>query len=111
MDKKISLITSKYLRDVPEIKSGMKVRVTEKLKEGKFQQFEGIVIAVKHGRGINATFTVRGQVAGEWVEKIYPLHSPMIEKIEILKKGKSRKAKLYFIRDWPESKIRKRLKL
>lgn len=110
MDK-VNLITHKYLRQVPEIKSGMLVRVTEKLKENKTQIFEGIVIAVKHGKGINSTFTVRGEVAGQWVEKIYPLHSPNIEKIEILKQGKTRKAKLYFIRQMSKSEIRRRIKI
>jgi large subunit ribosomal protein L19 len=110
MDK-IALITRKYLKEVPEIRPGMVVRVTEKIKEGKNQTFEGIVIARKHGKGINATFTLRGFVANQWVEKIYPLHSPNIEKIEILKVGRTRRAKLYFIRELPQSKIKKKLKI
>lgn len=108
---KVNLITQKYLRQVPELKAGMVVKVTEKLKDNKTQTFQGIIIAVKHGKGINATFTVRGEVAGQWVEKIYPLHSPNIEKIEILKKGKTRRAKLYFIRQMSKSEIKKRLKV
>jgi len=110
MDK-ISLITNKYLREVPDIRVGMLVRVTERIKEGKNQTFEGIVIAKKHGKGINATFTVRGFVANQWIEKIYPLHSPNIEKIEILKKGRVRRAKLYYIRNISQKMIKKKIKI
>ncbi|TSC53821.1 MAG: LSU ribosomal protein L19P, partial [Parcubacteria group bacterium LiPW_39] len=63
------------------------------------QPFEGLVIAAKHGRGLDGTFTVRKIAEGVGVEKIYPLHSPTIDKIEILKTSKVRRAKLYYMRE------------
>lgn len=88
-------------KDLPDFRPGDFVRVTEILKEKnkeRFHNFEGIVIAQKHGKGINATFSVRGEVLGYNVERIFPLHSPMIAKIEVLKRYKVRRAKLYFLR-------------
>lgn len=99
--------------DLPEMKSGDTVRVYEKIsgeKKKKSQIFEGVLIARKHGKGINATFTVRAILEGVGVEKIYPLHSPLIEKIEVLEKGKARRAKLYYLRKQTEKESRKRLK-
>jgi len=64
----------------------------------RIQAFEGLVIARKHGKGITSTITVRKVISGVGVERIFPLHSPTIEKIEILKRGRVRRAKLYYLR-------------
>jgi large subunit ribosomal protein L19 len=87
--------------EVKKIKSGNWVRVYQKVKEDekeRTQVFEGIVIARKHGNEIGATITVRKEISGIGVEKIFPIHSPTIEKIEILKEGKRKRAKLYYLR-------------
>jgi large subunit ribosomal protein L19 len=87
--------------ELKKIKAGDVVRVYQKVKEeGKerTQIFEGIVIARKHGNEIGATITVRREISGIGVEKIFPIHSPTIEKIEILKEGKRKRAKLYYLR-------------
>ncbi|MCX6813936.1 MAG: 50S ribosomal protein L19 [Candidatus Azambacteria bacterium] len=101
MDK-IKLFDKKDLRnDMPELKSGMKVRVWQKIKEAdkeRLQAFEGVVIAVKHGCGKTSTFTVRKISSGIGVERIFPLHAPTIEKIEVLSQAKVRRAKLYYLR-------------
>lgn len=100
--------------DIPQIKPGMKVRVHERIKEGnkeRIQVFEGIVLAVKHGKGITATMTVRTVTSGVGVEKIYPLHSPKIEKVEIVRASKVRRAKLYFLRALSPKKIRRKLSI
>ncbi|MBL7059349.1 50S ribosomal protein L19 [Candidatus Pacearchaeota archaeon] len=89
-------------KDLPEMKSGYTVKVYQKIKEGEKQRiqiFEGLIIAIKHGKGINATITVRKVTSGIGVERILPIHAPFIEKIEVVKKGKVRRAKLYYIRD------------
>lgn len=72
----------------------------------KIQVFEGIVLARKHGKEIGATITVRKIISGIGVEKIFPLHSPTIEKIEIIKRGKVRRAKLYYLRKVKGKKAR-----
>ena len=101
MDK-IKQFDNKQLKaGVPEIKSGMKVRVWQKIQEGdkeRLQAFEGVVIAAKHGHGKSGTFTVRKISSGIGVERIFPLHAPMIEKIEVLSQAKVRRAKLYYVR-------------
>ena len=89
------------------------VRVQQKIKEGdKFrtQAFEGTVIAVKHGSGINGMFTVRKVSDGYGVERVFPLHSPMIEKIQMVTRANVRRAKLYYIRDRAKRDIRKKMK-
>jgi len=86
---------------LPEIKSGYTVRIYQKIKEGdkeRLQPFEGLIIALKHGKGINGTFTVRKISDGIGIERIFPLHSPNIEKIEVLKRAKVRRSKLYYMR-------------
>jgi len=86
---------------IPEVKPGDLVKVHQKVKEGekeKIKEFEGIVIARKHKKEIGATITVRKEISGIGVEKIFPLHSPLIEKIEVLKRQKTRRAKLYYLR-------------
>jgi len=99
--------------NLPQMQSGDTVRVSEKIigeSKKKSQIFEGVLISQKHGKGINATFTIRAILDGVGVEKTYPLHSPLIEKIEIVKKGKSRRAKLYYLREKSEKKVRKKLR-
>ena len=85
-----------------DFKAGDTVNVWSKILEekGKFrlQAFEGIVLARKHGREAGATFTVRKVASGVGVERIFPLYSPMIDKIEITKKSRARRSKLYYIR-------------
>ncbi|MEK7101127.1 MAG: 50S ribosomal protein L19, partial [Patescibacteria group bacterium] len=92
------------------IRSGDTVRVHQKVVEkGKtrLQVFEGLVIAVKHGTEAGATFTVRATLSGVGVEKIFPLYSPVIDKIEITKRSKVRRAKLYFIREKVAREVRR----
>jgi len=87
--------------DVPDIKPGDTVKEHQKLKEKnkeRIQVFEGVVLARKHGKGITGTITVRKVVAGVGVEKIFPIHSPSIDKIEIVKRSKVRRSKLYYLR-------------
>lgn len=84
------------------IKPGDFVRIYQKIKEGekeKIQIFEGLVIARKHGKEAGATVTVRREISGIGVEKIFPLNSPTIQKIEILKRKKVKRAKLYYLRE------------
>ena len=95
------------------LKSGDKARVWIKIREKdktRLQAFEGIVIAVKHGTEPGATFTVRAVYDGIGVERVFPLFSPAIEKIEILSHLKTRRAKLYYIRGKAAKEIRKRMK-
>lgn len=95
------------------IRSGDTVRVHQKVMEkGKtrLQVFEGLVIAVKHGTEPGATFTVRATMSGVGVEKIFPLYSPVIDKIEITKRSKVRRAKLYFIREKVAREVRRQLR-
>lgn len=88
-------------REVPAVKIGDTVRVHVKVKEGsreRIQVFEGTVIAKKHG-GVEESFTVRRISYGVGVEKVFPLHAPTIEKVETIRRGKVRRAKLYYLRD------------
>ncbi len=89
-------------KDVPVLKAGYVVRVHQRIKEGekeRVQIFEGLIIKMGPGaRAADKTFTVRKVVEGVGVEKVFPIHSPMIEKIEITKQGKVRRAKLYYMR-------------
>ncbi len=85
-----------------DVRPGDTVRVYQKIKEGdkeRIQAFEGQVLARKHGSEPGATITVRKEISGVGVERIFPVHSPLIEKIEVLKKGKARRAKLYYLRE------------
>lgn len=95
------------------VRSGDTVRVWQKITEkGKtrLQAFEGLVLAVKHGTEAGATFTVRRVASGVGVEKIFPLYSPLIDKIEIIKRTKVRRAKLYYIRDKAAREIRRQMR-
>jgi large subunit ribosomal protein L19 len=91
-----------YLKQVPSLKPGYTVRVHERIQEGgkeRVQIFEGLVISVHKGHiPTDASFIVRKVVSGIGVEKVFPLHAPTIEKIEVKKVAKTRRAKLYFIR-------------
>ncbi len=86
---------------IPELKIGDTVKVHQRIKEGnreRIQVFEGIIIK-KQGGGVNATFTVRKIAYGVGVEKTFLVHSPMVEKVEVVRVGKARRAKLYYLRD------------
>ena len=92
-------------RDLPEFRAGDTIRVNVRLKEGegekekeRLQAFEGVVISRK-GRASSATFTVRRVSFGVGIERIFPLHSPSISSIEVVGKGKVRRARLYYLRD------------
>ena len=96
------------------IKAGDTVRVHQKIKDEKgktrLQVFEGLVLARKHGDEPGATFTVRKMVDGIGVEKIFPLYSPMIDKIEITRRSKVRRAKLYYIREKVAREIKRQMR-
>ena len=98
----IKAFTEKYQKaEPPVVEIGDTVRVHLKVKEGnreRIQVFEGTVIAKQHG-GIEETFTVRRVSYGVGVEKVFPLHAPSIEKVELVRHGKVRRAKLYYLRD------------
>jgi len=92
-------------KDLPEFRAGDTIRVNVRLKEGegekekeRLQAFEGVVIS-KKGRASSATFTVRRVSFGVGIERIFPLHSPSISSIEVVGKGKVRRARLYYLRD------------
>lgn len=101
MDR-IQLLTQKQLKgDFLKVIPGATVKVYQKVEEGdktRTQIFEGVVLARKHGRGINATITVRRIVDGIGVERVFPLHAPTVEKIDVVRQGKVRRAKLYYLR-------------
>jgi large subunit ribosomal protein L19 len=95
------------------IRAGDTVRVWQKIQEkGKtrLQVFEGLVLARKHGSEPGATFTVRKVASGVGVEKIFPLYSPMIDKIEIVKRSKVRRAKLYHVREKANKEIKRQMR-
>jgi len=120
MPTKIEKFIKPFLKkDLPDIRPGDTIKVYQKIpasakaqarkKEGekeRTQVFEGVVLARKHGKGISSTITVRKVVDGIGVERIFPLHSPIIEKIEIVKRGKVRRAKLYYLRERVGKKAR-----
>ena len=96
-----------------DVRPGDTIRVWQKIEErGKvrLQAFEGLVIARKHGREAGGTFTVRRVASGVGVEKIFPLYAPMIDRMEIVKRSRVRRAKLYFIRDKATRESRRQLR-
>lgn len=102
-----------------DIRSGDTVRVTQKIIEKdkkthkpktRLQVFEGLCLAVKHGKQAGGTFTVRKLASGVGVERIFPIYSPMIEKIEVVKRSKVRRAKLYHIRKKAAKEIRRQMR-
>ena len=98
----LKAVSDKYLKEeLPEMNVGDTVRVHVKIKEGsreRIQVFEGTIIAHKHG-GIGETITVRRLSYGVGCEKVFPVHSPSIVKVETVRRGKVRRAKLYYLRD------------
>lgn len=101
MDAIKNLTASQLKADAPEIKIGQTVKVHVKIREGereRIQIFEGTVIARNNG-GIAETFTVRRVAYGVGVERVFPLHSPNVAKVEVVRTGKVRRAKLYYLRD------------
>jgi len=100
MDLIRAVESSQMRADLPKFRPGDTVKVHVKIKEGdkyRIQVFEGVVIARKHN-GISSTFTVRKVSFGYGIERIFPVHSPSIEKLEIMKSGKVRRARLYYLR-------------
>lgn len=96
-----------------DIDSGNTVKVWQKIKEGdkfRLQAFEGLIISHKHGFEPGATFTVRKISEGVGVERIFPVFSPNIEKVELVRKAKARKSKLYYVRSKPAREIRRKMK-
>ncbi|MDE6034316.1 MAG: 50S ribosomal protein L19 [Ruminococcus sp.] len=98
----LKLISQSSMKEnVPEFNVGDTVRVHVQIKEGeksRIQVFEGTVIAKKHG-GISETFTVRRVSHGCGIERVFPVHSPAVDKVEVVRYGKVRRAKLYYLRD------------
>ncbi len=121
MFEKIEKFLKKYKKiNIPDIKSGDKVKIHHRIKEtvkgkGKnvkeevkerIQIFEGIIIAIKHGKEMGSMITVRSTVGNVGVEKIFPLHGPTVEKIEVTGRAKTRRAKLYYLRERTGKKAR-----
>ena len=100
MDALKLISDSSLKKDVPVVNIGDTVKVSVKIKEGekyRIQIFEGTVIAKKHG-GINETFTVRRVAHGCGIERVFPVHSPVVDKVEVVRSGKVRRGKLYYLR-------------
>ncbi len=110
----LKLVESRYTRtDLPDFRPGDTVRVAYRVREGnrtRVQNFEGLVLKVKRN-GFNSSFTVRKVSFGVGVERIFPMHSPLIEKVAIVQRGRARRAKLYFIRELSEREIRRKLRV
>lgn len=110
----ITSFRTEALKNVPVLKAGYIVRVHQKIKdvsaEGKekerIQIFEGQVMGTKGGKAMNGTVTVRKMSSGIGVERIFPIHSPNIDKIEVIKATPARKAKIYYTRKGLEAKVR-----
>jgi len=95
------------------LRSGDTIRVWQKIKEGdksRLQAFEGLLLARKHGDEPGATFTVRKVIDGVGVERIFPLYSPLIDEIEVVRRSKVRRAKLYFVREKAAKEIRRQMR-
>jgi large subunit ribosomal protein L19 len=108
MSAKIENFVKTQLKtNLPDIRPGDTVKIHQKIaaassgnkkEKERIQIFEGQIIAKKHGRGIASTVTVRKVISGVGVEKVFPVHSPIIDKIELVKRGKPRRSKLYYLR-------------
>jgi large subunit ribosomal protein L19 len=108
-----SFDTTFLKQEALDIRPGDTVRVHQKVTDGdkeRIQVFEGVVLARKHGKGINATITVRKVSQGIGVERIFPIHSPALAKIEVTKRSKVRRAKLYYLREAKGRKARLKAK-
>jgi len=111
METKIATISPVNVeaRKKLDLRAGDTVKVWQKIQEGgktRLQSFEGLVLARKHGSEAGATFTVRKVMDGVGVEKIFPLYSPNIDKVEVLRRSKVRRAKLYYVREKAAKEIR-----
>ena len=110
----VKILSEKYMKEeISEFNVGDTVRVLVRVNEGnreRSQAFEGTIIARKHG-GINETITVRRVSYGVGVEKVFPIHSPSIESITVIRRGKVRRAKLYYLRDrvGKKAKVKERI--
>ena len=103
--------TVRVVQNIIELKKGRGTDKKEKtVKTARNQAFEGLVLAVKHGREAGATFTVRATLSGVGVEKTFPLYSPVIDSITIVKRSGVRRAKLYFIREKAAKAVRRQLR-
>ncbi len=114
MTTKVITSANVEFRKKLDIRPGDTVRVWQKIEEakGKFrlQAFEGLVLARKHGKEAGATFTVRKVIDGIGVERTFPLYSPMIDSVEMIRRSKVRRAKLYFVREEAAKEIRKQMR-
>lgn len=113
--KIIEFLAKRLKKDLPNVRVGDTVKVTVRIKEGakeRNQNYEGVVLKIK-GSGINKTFTVRRVFQGVGVERVFFFHSPKIEKITIIRSGKTRRAKLYYLREriGKSTKLKEREKL
>lgn len=103
--------TVRVVQNITELKKGRGADKKEKTtKNVRKQAFEGLVLAVKHGTEAGSSFTVRTTLSGVGVEKVFPLYSPAIDSIEIVKRSKVRRAKLYFIREKAAKEVRRQLR-
>jgi len=109
--QKLKLVEATQMKtDLPQFKAGDTINVHVRVIEGdkeRVQQFQGVVIG-RHGDGLRATFTVRKISNGVGVERIFPLHSPRIGKIELIKEGRVRRAKMYYLRALAAKQIRQK---
>ncbi len=113
MSKKLEKFNQEQIKEIPDISSGDTIKIHYKVKEGdkeRIQVAEGLVISRKHGNSPSGTITIRNVIDKVGVERIFPIHSPNIEKIEIVKKGRARKSKLYYIREKSKRESRRKIK-
>ncbi len=107
--EKMKLVEATQMKtDLPQFRAGDTINVHVRVIEGdkeRIQQFQGVVIG-RHGDGLRATFTVRKISNGVGVERIFPLHSPRVAKIDVVKEGKVRRSKMYYLRDLAAKQIR-----
>lgn len=113
MDKINEFTKNQHVQTLQDVRPGDTIKIFQKVKEGdktRVQPFEGLVIARKHGSGISATVTVRKVSGGIGVEKIIPIHSPSVTKVEVLRRAKVRRAKLYYIRTKAAKEARRKMR-
>ncbi len=109
----VDIFNTKSTRTLPNLRPGLTIKIHQRIKEGtktRTQIFEGIVIAHKHGTGPNGTITVRKIAHGVGVERIFPLHLPTVEKFEIVRANKVRRAKLYYLRRKTARETKRKIK-